>query len=158
MFKSKSAIILIALIVLINIIVLERPMAKPLKLSKGETHCLVLNVFHEARGESEKGWRGVFDVTLNRYYDSRWPNTICGVVFQANQFSWTDDEWNFHESRLLKERETYNRIKEKVQFWLKFSPQPKIMANHFIHKDYDSPWVSKMSFVSEVGSHRFYRG
>ena len=54
-----------------------------------ETQCLIDNVFHEARGESLKGQIMVASVTLSRVDDPRWPNTICEVVYQHRQFSWT---------------------------------------------------------------------
>ena len=57
--------------------------------------CLSLNVYHESRGEPEAGKRGVAQVTLNRTKDSRFPSTVCAVVYQQNgkvhQFSWTSE-------------------------------------------------------------------
>jgi spore germination cell wall hydrolase CwlJ-like protein len=50
--------------------------------------CLTDNIYFEARGESQKGMEAVAYVTLNRVIDSRFPNNICGVVYQPSQFSW----------------------------------------------------------------------
>lgn len=51
--------------------------------------CLALNIFHEARGESMTGQWAVANVTMNRVKSKKWPNTVCGVVYQPSQFSWT---------------------------------------------------------------------
>lgn len=59
-------------------------------LSQKELQCLALNVFHEARGESLAGQVGVAQVTLNRVEQQhRGRKTICTVVFDPKQFSWT---------------------------------------------------------------------
>jgi len=54
-----------------------------------ETHCLAQNVYHEARGESWHGKMAVALVTLNRTEHWRFPKTICKVVYQPGQFTWT---------------------------------------------------------------------
>lgn len=65
--------------------------------AKAETNrqsevCLARVIFHEARGESEIGQRAVARVVFNRMNDARFPNTICGIVYQRRngicQFSW----------------------------------------------------------------------
>lgn len=56
-----------------------------------EINCLALNVYFEARGESEVGQRAVAWVTLNRVADPNYPDTICDTVWEPGQFSWTED-------------------------------------------------------------------
>lgn len=51
--------------------------------------CLALNMYHESAGESEIGQIAVGFVTLNRVVDPGWRDTICEVVYQRSQFSWT---------------------------------------------------------------------
>jgi len=60
-------------------------------LSEDALGCLVENVYHEARGQSLLGQAAVAYVTLNRVRSPLYPNTVCGVVWQPNQFSWTED-------------------------------------------------------------------
>lgn len=64
---------------------------------QNELDCLARNIYFEARGESEEGQYAVAYVTLNRVDDSRWPNSICRVVYQPNQFSWTRNNSRIHE-------------------------------------------------------------
>ena len=56
-----------------------------------ELECLALNIYHEARGESLLGRKLVAQVTVNRVRHNGFPDTVCGVVRQSKQFSWTHD-------------------------------------------------------------------
>lgn len=59
-------------------------------LSSREIHCLALNIYHEARGESHAGKVGVGQVTLNRAEVAfRNKTSVCDVVYDRSQFSWT---------------------------------------------------------------------
>lgn len=60
----------------------------PIGISQ-ETECLAANVYYEAEGESFRGKLAVAVVTLNRTKSPDYPHTICGVVYQKGQFSWT---------------------------------------------------------------------
>jgi len=61
------------------------------KTQKKELHCLAQNVYFEARGELPVGQLAVAMVTMNRVESRRFPNSVCGVVWQKRQFSWTHD-------------------------------------------------------------------
>jgi spore germination cell wall hydrolase CwlJ-like protein len=56
-----------------------------------EIRCLALNIYFEARGETHEGQLAVGYVTMNRVVHARYPNNVCGVVWQRKQFSWTHD-------------------------------------------------------------------
>jgi spore germination cell wall hydrolase CwlJ-like protein len=58
-----------------------------IKVSSSDRKLLAQLVKREAGGESFKGQKAVVEVVLNRVLDSRFPNTIRGVVFQKGQFS-----------------------------------------------------------------------
>lgn len=62
-----------------------------------QVHCLAKNIYFEARGESTNGKIAVANVTMNRVFNSKYPNTICGVVEQAVYSSW----WKEHHNRLV---------------------------------------------------------
>jgi spore germination cell wall hydrolase CwlJ-like protein len=57
--------------------------------SEKQLNCLAQNIYHESRGESIEGQLAVAFVTLNRTEDENFPRSICGVVYQKGQFSWT---------------------------------------------------------------------
>lgn len=52
--------------------------------------CLQENIFFESRNQSIVGQLMVGVVTLSRTGEVRYPDTVCGVVFQKKQFSWTN--------------------------------------------------------------------
>lgn len=56
-----------------------------------ELRCLALNIYFEARGEAPEGQLAVGLVSMNRVHSKRYPNSICRVVWQKRQFSWTHD-------------------------------------------------------------------
>jgi len=56
-----------------------------------EIKCLADNIYFEARNESVKGQVAVASVTKNRVKSKHYPNTICKVVWEHRQFSWTLD-------------------------------------------------------------------
>lgn len=57
-----------------------------------ELKCMAYNLYHEARGEGDKGMRAVGEVTIQRALSSSFPDTVCSVVYQPKQFSWTHDD------------------------------------------------------------------
>lgn len=56
-----------------------------------EAFCLAQNIYFEAGFEPGEGMDAVAHVTLNRVSDSRYPESVCEVVWQKGQFSWTRD-------------------------------------------------------------------
>ena len=48
-----------------------------------QIECLATNIYHEARSESTIGKIAVAWVTVNRVNTERYPDTICGVVYDA---------------------------------------------------------------------------
>jgi spore germination cell wall hydrolase CwlJ-like protein len=56
-----------------------------------ERKCLALNIYFEARGESRLGQIAVAWVTMNRVHSPDYPDTVCNVVWEDKQFSWTHD-------------------------------------------------------------------
>lgn len=57
--------------------------------SDAEYNCLHENIFFEARSQSLEGQAMVGFVTLIRSRMPEFPSTICGVVHEGAQFSWT---------------------------------------------------------------------
>ena len=51
--------------------------------------CLAEAVYREARGETYRGQLAVAQTVINRTRVAIFPNSICKVVFQKGQFSWT---------------------------------------------------------------------
>jgi spore germination cell wall hydrolase CwlJ-like protein len=49
-----------------------------------QIHCLVLNTYHEARGEPIEGQAAVIRVVINRVLHKEFKNTPCGVIKDFN--------------------------------------------------------------------------
>ena len=115
--------------------------------------CLALVIYFEARGEPVAGQIAVAEVVYNRMVDHRFPDTLCDVVYQRKQFSWTHDG----KSDKPKDRQTYRKIyalAEKIQRGDMFEGHG---ATHY-HADYVVPyWKNHLTFVKKVGKHMFYR-
>ena len=45
--------------------------------------CLSLIIYHEAKNQSVVGQAAVAEVVMNRVADTRYPNTVCEVVYQG---------------------------------------------------------------------------
>ena len=53
------------------------------KYTTADAECLAKNIYFEAGVESTAGKLAVANVTINRAIDSKYPNTICGVVHEG---------------------------------------------------------------------------
>ena len=63
---------------------------KPLSSPTNPITCLTDTAYMEARGQGSRAMALVQDVVLNRVDDSRWPSSVCAVVYQRKQFSWSN--------------------------------------------------------------------
>ena len=126
-----------------------------------ERMCLAKAIYFEARSESLEGQLAVAKVILNRVRDPRFPNTICGVVYQgaerrnACQFSFACDgkpdypteRRHWAQARRLAAKVLRGRIR-----------MPGLEGVAFYHADYVRPtWASVMRPVVKIGRHIFYR-
>ena len=96
---------------------------------KFETFCLTQNIYHEARGETLEGKIAIGYVTLNRLQSPQFPKTICDVVYENCQFSWSCstvrqkpidlDEWNTsHQIALdILEGKHKNNVKNSYYYY-----------------------------------------
>ncbi len=61
------------------------------RVRDSEFLCLACNIYHESGNQSMTGKRAVAAVTLNRTKNKFFPHSICGVVWDKGEFSWTRD-------------------------------------------------------------------
>lgn len=130
-------------------------------VSERELWCLATAIYFEARGESYRGQVAVAQVVMNRTKDHRYPDTICGVVFQnqhrknACQFSFACDGI----PEVITERQAWNQAEDiasqftKGQLYLTEVGD----ATHY-HATYVRPaWAPRMEKVTQIGLHVFYK-
>lgn len=128
------------------------------QFSEADYHCLQQNIYFEARNQSVLGQRAVAWVTLNRMTDERYPDTICGVVWQDRQFSWTHD--GKPDRPLANEQSDWDRAgfiaRSVVRQWAHEQESPVADADHY-HADYVAPaWARSGERVAQVDNHIFY--
>jgi len=124
------------------------------------TVCLALNMFFEARNGPLVEQAMVAEVTLNRVASKHYPDTVCDVVWQRKQFSWTHDGKHDDPTRMsYLDREAWREIYKAAEIIIT-NPNmylPKTGATHY-HADYVKPyWASDMKYLGKVGSHLFYK-
>ncbi len=134
----------------------------------GEAHrqnltCLALNVYFEARGEPTAGQYAVAEVTMNRVASSRYPDTVCAVVFQQNwdarrrryvaAFSWT--EFN---TRPMPEAEAWQRAREVAEAVYHRRHKAKLDGALHYHSVHIKPrWSRGRKPIARIGKHVFYK-
>jgi hypothetical protein len=123
--------------------------------------CLAEAIYFEARGEAVRGQMAVAQVVLNRAFSGKYPNTVCGVVYQnahrrlACQFSFACDGI----PDVVREPDMWERAKTIAtemldgKLWL-----PEVgKATHY-HAYWVRPgWVREMTKMHKLGVHTFYR-
>jgi len=125
--------------------------------------CLARNVYFEARGEPEAGQYAVAEVTMNRRASGRYPNTVCGVVYQqtwdslrgryVGAFSWTELD-NLPEP----EGEAWARAQQIAEAVYNGRYVPKLQGALHFHASYMKPdWANERRRVARIGGHIFYR-
>lgn len=139
-------------------------MAKPLPasvFSKAEQKCLATAIYFEARGESVRGQAAVAQVVLNRVRNPAYPDTICGVVYQNDnwrnrcQFSFACDG--------VKDRinsRSHFRTAEEIAIAVTAGKifLPEVASSTHYYADYVNPrWARTMQKMKKIGLHIFYR-
>jgi Cell Wall Hydrolase len=145
----------------------QRPMTPAERLSLDEKtradseRCLAEAIYFEARGETVRGQMAVAQVVLNRVFSGKYPNTVCGVVYQNAhrrlhcQFTFACDGI----PDIVREPDMWERAKTIAvemldgKLWL-----PEVgKATHY-HAHWVRPgWVREMTKMHRLGVHTFYR-
>jgi len=118
--------------------------------------CLAKNIWHESRGEPTYGQLAVGMVTLNRMESQMWPKTVCEVVYEPGQFSWTmaptlrnnkpsGEQWEqivLLAATLMHRRDLFDDITHGATYF---------------HANYVQPGWNRLERTARLGAHVFYR-
>ena len=122
--------------------------------------CLAQAIYFEARGEPFEGRMAVAQVIRNRVADRRYPNDVCGVVFQnahrrhACQFSFACDGRSDEPRDMTAWRDAVDLAKLVNEGGLRDLTSA---ATHY-HADYVAPdWGKAFDATVTIGRHLFYR-
>ena len=121
-----------------------------------QINCLAENIYFEARGESHLGQMAVAWVTLNRVNDPNFPDTICEVVWEEGQFSWTED------GKSDKPTDIDAWLDAQTTAWKVYYSQDKQFdptdGATMFHANYVKPkWRKKYDQTSRIDNHVFYK-
>jgi len=131
-----------------------------------ELNCLATNIYFEGRGETLAGQIAIAEVTLNRVESKRFPDTICGVVYQAEtyesgfpirhrcQFSWYCDGLK----EIITDEDAWQKA-YNTAFMITQIKRPELtQGSLYYHSIRVSPeWRKEKEYVITVGEHIFYR-
>ena len=130
--------------------------------------CLAQAIYFEARDQPTVGQMAVAQVVLNRTHDSRWPNTICGVVKEGPTYSWKQIypvkhrcQFSFYcdgLSDVPKDKRSWNKaisIAEEVHYTYGLSI-PLLDGAVFYHSiNVDPQW--NRQYLIQIEDHIFYK-
>ena len=138
-----------------------------------EVQCLAVGLYHEARGESELGQIAVAQVILNRVASRKYPDTVCGVVFEnqhrrnACQFSFACDG----RSDQPRNMPVFGRLTALAEAVMchgdcaphvsRKSPLARLpgslrRASHYNTDQVSPGWGRRIRKVGQIGAHIFY--
>jgi len=127
-----------------------------------ELECLAKNLYYEARGEGFSGMMAVGTVTMNRVESSKFPNTVCAVVYEKTfssgrrvcQFSWVC------QPNVTKPNKNIDLYRQAVAIAARIlytgDRYQKVRHALFFHADYVNPRWRNMRHVATIGRHIFY--
>lgn len=104
-------------------------------------------VHAEARGEPYTGQVAVAAVILNRVRDSRFPNTVSGVVYQPGAFTCVSDG----QINLAPDATSKKAAQDAINGW-----DPSYGSVYYFNPaTATSKWIWSRPMVVTIGSHRF---
>ena len=103
----------------------------------------------EARGEPYEGQVAVGAVILNRVKDSRFPNSISGVIYQPGAFTAVSDG---QINAAISEGSTvYKAAQDAINGW----DPTSVCVYYFNPNTATNKWIWSRPLVKTIGKHRF---
>ena len=124
--------------------------------------CIADAVYFEARGEPLRGQEAVAQVVMNRVFSGRYPNDVCGVVYQnanrhlACQFTFAcegKDLSRIDEPDMWEQAKHIAKDTLDGKIWLSEVGHATHYHAYWVHPS----WVHEMAKLYKLGVHTFYR-
>lgn len=127
-----------------------------------QIQCMAKNIYWEAGNEPFEGKVAVAQVTMNRVASGKFPESVCGVVYQKTamyekvvcQFSWFCEANNVTKPihpKLYQESEDVAKM-----VMLEGMRLPSLKEAIYYHADYIDPKWNKQK-ITQIGHHIFYK-
>lgn len=143
------------------------------KEDRPQEYCLAQNIYYESRGSNLADQIAVADVVLNRVQDTRYPDTVCEVIYQGKQKpSWKDPNKMVMVRNMCQFSWYCDGKKDepaKGDAWVNAQQIAYLMivlneyrgitegATHY-HAHYVEPgWAKDFQLIGSIGEHIFYR-
>jgi len=119
--------------------------------------CMAKNLYYEDASESFEGKLAVAQVTMNRVNSSKFPSTVCDVVYQKTgktyQFSWVGENVGPIKSKyaweecliVAKKALTEHKLHDTIY---------KTQSMYYHNTSVNPRW--KLKYVTKIGNHLFY--
>lgn len=135
-----------------------------------DRYCLAQNIYFESANQSFAGKLAVAHVVINRMEDLQFPNTVCGVVYQAKTYTnWKGNEvpirnqcqfsW-YCDGKSDEPVDSKTWIKSLYIADLALTGEYKDITEGALwyHADYILPyWADELEFVTQIDDHIFYK-
>lgn len=117
------------------------------KYNSNDRYLLAKVIYAEARGESYTGQVAIGAVVLNRVEDSRFPNTISGVIYQPWAFTAVNDG----QINLEPNQKAYQAADDALNGW-----DPTYGCVYYYNpQTATSKWIFTTKKVTQIGKHVF---
>ncbi len=117
--------------------------------------CLATAIFFEGRNQSVDGQMAIAEVILNRVADPQWPDTICGVINQKNQFLFTRDERSDNPEKYV-EPKAWKTAQIIAHDAVRGINLIGLTSTHFIGVHIHPSWVHGLQLDGRIEDHLFY--
>ena len=155
MKKFVKLILVIFLIIIFTIclFIVDKGEVNTVTLAKTSTtsdiQLMARAINGEARGEPYEGQVAVGAVILNRVKDSRFPNTISGVIYQSGAFTAVAD--GQINAPISEDSTVYKAAQDAMNGW---DPTGGCVY-YFNPNTATNKWIWSRPFVKTIGKHRF---
>lgn len=118
--------------------------------SSKELECMSRAMYFESNRSSRDGMVAVGSVVMNRVASDAFPNTVCEVVGQKNQFA------PGVMSKKMTEPASVARVEEAARSVLAGERHPNVQNARFFHALYYKANYNNMHYVASAGGNAFY--
>lgn len=121
--------------------------------SEADLACMAEALYHEARGEGTQGQQAVAEVILNRVDSRQFPSSVCGVINQPSQFSYT-----IGGAKPMRNKSAIMRARAIAEAALSGAPRNLTGGATYFHTPAVRPsWSHRFQRTVQIGRHIFYR-
>lgn len=116
--------------------------------------CMVCNLMYEAGNEPEAGKMAVVQSVMTRAFSGAYPDTVCKVIYQKSQYSWTAENKN----HTLPNSSKVDELVKIAMDGMKKGPNK--VTNYYAHNLVNPKWaqVGECSGTKQsIGNHTFCR-